>query len=170
MDKTTVLVINGPNLNMLGTREPDQYQDMGFDEICRKIKSPAEGKNILVEFFHSDMEGELINRIREAPGRLSGIIINAGAYSHTSIAIRDAISSVSVPVVEVHISSVYNREGFRHHSYLAPVCAGSIVGFGYLSYSFSEIKFHKFPCEVASVGWVEHSETQRSGGGSAPAP
>jgi len=134
MDNISILVINGPNLNMLGRREPDQYGDMGLDEICRKIKSHAEKRNIRVEFFQSNMEGELINRIQEAPTRFSGIIINAGAYSHTSIAIRDAVSSISVPVVEVHISNIYNREGFRHHSYLAPVCAGSIVGFGYLSY------------------------------------
>ncbi len=134
MDKASVLVINGPNLNMLGAREPDQYGDMTLDEICRKIKAHAEQKGILVEFFQSNMEGELINRIQEAPARFSGIIINAGAYSHTSIAIRDAILSIPVPVIEVHISNIYNREGFRHHSYLAPVCAGSIVGFGYLSY------------------------------------
>jgi 3-dehydroquinate dehydratase-2 len=134
MDKTSVLVINGPNLNMLGTREPDQYGDMTLDEICRNITAHAEKRDILVEFFQSNMEGELINRIQEAPARFSGIILNAGAYSHTSIAIRDAVSSISVPVVEVHISNVYNREGFRHHSYLAPACAGSIVGFGYLSY------------------------------------
>lgn len=134
MDKTSVLVINGPSLNMLGTREPDQYGDMTLDDICRKIKAHAEQRDIRVEFFQSNMEGELINRIQEAPARFSGIIMNAGAYSHTSIAIRDAVSSIPIPVVEVHISNVYNREGFRHHSYLAPVCAGSIVGFGYLSY------------------------------------
>jgi len=134
MDKASVLVINGPNLNMLGTREPDRYGDMTLDDICRKIKVHAEQNEIRVEFFQSNMEGELINRIQEAPARFSGIIMNAGAYSHTSIAMRDAVSGIPIPVVEVHISNVYNREGFRHHSYLAPVCAGSIVGFGYLSY------------------------------------
>jgi len=134
MDKASVLVINGPNLNMLGTREPDRYGDMTLDDICRKIKVHAEQNEIRVEFFQSNMEGELINRVQEAPARFSGIIMNAGAYSHTSIAMRDAVSGIPIPVVEVHISNVYNREGFRHHSYLAPVCAGSIVGFGYLSY------------------------------------
>jgi 3-dehydroquinate dehydratase-2 len=134
MDKISILVINGPNLNMLGTREPDQYGAMALDEICGKITDHAEKRNILVEFFQSNMEGELINRIQKAVGYFSGIIINAGAYSHTSVAIRDAISSIPVPVVEVHISNIYNRERFRHHSYLAPVCAGSIVGFGYLGY------------------------------------
>ncbi len=119
---------------MLGTREPDQYGAMTLDEICRKITDHAEKRNILVEFFQSNMEGELINRIQEAAGYFSGIVINAGAYSHTSVAIRDAISSIPVPVVEVHISNIFKREGFRHHSYLAPVCAGSIVGFGYLGY------------------------------------
>jgi len=134
MVKTSILVINGPNLNMLGTREPDQYGHMTLDEICRKITEHAEKSNISVEFFQSNMEGDLINRIQEAPARFSGIILNAGGYSHTSIAIRDAISTSSVPVIEVHISNVYNREGFRHRSYLAPVCTGSIVGFGYLGY------------------------------------
>lgn len=134
MDKTSILVINGPNLNLLGSREPDQYGDMTLDEICRKIADHGERTNIRVEFFQSNMEGELINRIQEAPARFAGIILNAGAYSHTSIAIRDAVSSIPIPVVEVHISNVYNREGFRHHSYLSPVCAGSIVGFGYLGY------------------------------------
>lgn len=134
MDKKSVLVINGPNLNMLGAREPDQYGDMTLDDICQQIKIHAERNDIQVDFFQSNMEGELINCIQEAPSRFSGIILNAGAYSHTSIALRDAISSIPVPVVEIHISNVYHREGFRHHSYLAPVCAGSIVGFGWLSY------------------------------------
>ena len=109
MDKTSILVINGPNLNMLGTREPDQYGAMTLDEICRKITDHAEKRNILVEFFQSNMEGELINRIQEAAGYFSGIVINAGAYSHTSVAIRDAISSIPVPVVEVHISNIFKR-------------------------------------------------------------
>ena len=134
MDKRSVLVINCPNLNILGAREPDQYGDMTLDDICLKIKSYAVQKDIRVEFFQSNMEGELIGRIQEAPASFAGIILNAGAYSHTSIALRDAVSSIPIPVVEVHISNVYKREGFRHHSYLAPVCAGSIVGFGYVSY------------------------------------
>ena len=134
MDNTSILVINGPNLNMVGTREPDQYGTMALDEICRKIMDYAEKRNMLVEFFQSNIEGELINRIQEATGYFSGIILNAGAYSHTSVAIRDAISGIQIPAVEVHISNIFKREGFRHHSYLAPVCAGSIVGLGYLSY------------------------------------
>ena len=134
MNKVSILVINGPNLNMLGSREPGHYGDMTLEQICRKIKAHADEKGIEVEFFQSNIEGELINRIQEAQGRFSGIILNAGAYSHTSIAIRDAISSIPVPVVEVHISNIYRRETFRRHSYLAPVCAGSIIGFGYLSY------------------------------------
>lgn len=134
MDKRSILVINGPNLNMLGAREADQYGAMTLDEICRKIMAHSEKRNIPVEFFQSNMEGELINRIQEAMGHFSGIIMNAGGYSHTSIALRDAISSTPVPVVEVHISNIFGREGFRHHSYLAPVCVGSIVGFGYLGY------------------------------------
>ncbi|MCF8145583.1 MAG: type II 3-dehydroquinate dehydratase [Deltaproteobacteria bacterium] len=146
MDKTSVLVINGPNLNMLGQREPDQYGKMTLEDICRKIKAHGEQKHIPVDFFQSNSEGELVNRIQDAPGRFSGIILNAGAYSHTSIAIRDAVSTISVPVIEVHISNVYNREGFRHHSYLAPVCAGSIVGFGYLSYILA-LEYFALSCQ-----------------------
>lgn len=134
MDKTSILVINGPNLNMLGTREPDLYGTMTLDKICERMKDHADKKNMEVEFFQSNIEGELINQIQSSPGRFDGIIINAGAYSHTSVAIRDAISSINIPVLEVHISNVFGREDFRHRSYLAPVCAGSIVGLGYLSY------------------------------------
>lgn len=134
MDKPSVLVINGPNLNMLGKREPDQYGHMTLDDICQHITDHAHRNHVQVAFFQSNMEGELIDCIQQAPGQFSGIILNAGGYSHTSIALRDAVSSIPIPVVEVHISNIYRREGFRHHSYLTPVCAGSIVGFGYLSY------------------------------------
>jgi len=137
MDKLSILIINGPNLNMLGKREPHLYGDMTLDEINRKILDYAQKKNIEVEFFHSNIEGEIINKIHQSVGFFNGIIINAGAYSHTSIAIRDAIASINIPVVEVHISNIFKREHFRHHSYLAPVCVGSTVGFGYLSYILS---------------------------------
>jgi 3-dehydroquinate dehydratase II len=134
MDKASILVINGPNLNMLGAREPDQYGHMTLDDICRQIKAHAGRHNIRVDFFQSNIEGELITTIQEAPAHFSGIILNAGAYAHTSIALRDTVSSIAIPVIEVHISNIYRREAFRHHSYLAPVCAGSVVGFGHLSY------------------------------------
>jgi len=137
MDKLSILIINGPNLNMLGKREPHLYGDMTLDEINRKILDYAQKKNIEVEFFHSNIEGEIINKIHQSVGFFNGIIINAGAYSHTSIAIRDAIASINIPVVEVHISNIFKREDFRHHSYIAPVCAGSVLGFGYLGYVLS---------------------------------
>ncbi len=107
---------------------------MTLDDIFHRIRSHAQQKHIEVAFLQSNVEGELITFIQEAPAHFRGVILNAGAYSHTSIALRDAVSSISIPVVEVHISNVYRRETFRHHSYLASVCAGSIVGFGYLGY------------------------------------
>ena len=134
MDRRTILVINGPNLNMLGRREPNLYGNMTLDEINKKIMDYAQKRNVELEFFHSNIEGELIDQIQNSVGHFDGIIINAGAYSHTSIAIRDAVAGINIPVAEVHISNIFKREGFRHHSYLTPVCVGSVVGFGYLSY------------------------------------
>jgi len=134
MGNLSILVMNGPNLNMLGKREPDRYGNLSLEEINNKILDFAKNKNIELSFFQSNIEGELINQIQTSIGHYHGIIINAGAYSHTSIAIRDAIASVPIPVIEVHISNVFNRESFRHHSCLAPVCVGSMIGFGYLSY------------------------------------
>lgn len=134
MDKKRILIINGPNLNKLGYRVQDIYGDMPLDEVNQRIVNYAQKKDIEVTFFQSNTEGEIINRIQSAVDLFHGVIINAGAYSHTSIAIRDAISDITIPVVEVHISNVFNREPFRNHSYLSAVCAGSIIGFGYLSY------------------------------------
>lgn len=119
---------------MLGKREPNWYGHLSLEEINNKILDFARNKNIELGFFQSNIEGEMINQIQKSIEHYNGIIINAGAYSHTSIAIRDAISSIHIPVIEVHISNIFNRESFRHHSSLAPVCVGSIVGFGYLSY------------------------------------
>lgn len=134
MGSLSILIINGPNLNMLGKREPNWYGHLSLEEINNKILDFARNKNIELGFFQSNIEGEIINQIQKSIEHYNGIIINAGAYSHTSIAIRDAISSIHIPVIEVHISNIFNRESFRHHSSLAPVCVGSIVGFGYLSY------------------------------------
>ncbi len=134
MGSLSILIINGPNLNMLGKREPNWYGHLLLEEINNKILDFAQNKNIELGFFQSNIEGEIINQIQESIEHYNGIIINAGAYSHTSIAIRDAISSIHIPVIEVHISNIFNRESFRHHSSLAPVCVGSIVGFGYLSF------------------------------------
>jgi len=134
MDKISISVINGPNLNMLGSREPNFYGNMTLDEINKKIMDYAQKRNVVVEFFQSNIEGEIIDQIQKSVEFFNGIIINAGAYSHTSIAIRDAIAGINIPVVEVHISNIFKREDFRHQSFLTPVCVGSIVGFGYLSY------------------------------------
>ena len=129
-----ILIINGPNLNMLGKREPEVYGTLTLDEINTRIASEAEVMRIEVEFFQSNVEGKIIDAIHLAEGTANGIIINAGAYTHYSFAIRDAIASVSVPCVEVHLSNVYARDEFRHKSVIAPVCVGQISGFGIMSY------------------------------------
>ncbi|MDK2791253.1 MAG: 3-dehydroquinate dehydratase [Deferribacteres bacterium] len=128
-----LLVVNGPNLNMLGVREPSVYGNMSYNEIENAIREYCIKKSIQVEIFQSNNEGELIDKIHNA-GSFDGIIINAGAYTHTSIAIRDALASIKLPFIEVHISNVYKRESFRHKSYLADLAIGVIAGFGLKSY------------------------------------
>lgn len=123
-----ILVVNGPNLNLLGTREPDVYGTLTLKQIEEKVLNSALEKNIDVEFFQSNIEGEIINKIQQSG--FDGLIINPAGYSHTSVAIRDAISAVKIPAVEVHISNIYSREEFRHTSLIAPVCIGQISGFG----------------------------------------
>jgi len=127
-----ILILNGPNLNLLGVREPDTYGDQSFDDYLDKLKAWFPSLNI--DYFQSNVEGELINKIHEYGFSEYGIILNAGGYTHTSVALADAISAIESPVVEVHISNVFNRESFRHHSYLSPVCDGIISGFGLDSY------------------------------------
>ncbi len=129
-----LLVINGPNLNMLGLREPGVYGNDTMESINKEILSKAKEKGIEVNFFQSNIEGEIINKIHSAMGVYDGIIINPGAYTHYSIAIRDAIASVNVPAVEVHLSNIHKREQFRHTSVTAPVCTGQITGFGKKGY------------------------------------
>ena len=130
-----ISVVNGPNLNMLGTREPKYYGGDTLDTIYREIKTKAESLGIEVDFFQSNIEGEIINFIQKAHNTdCSGIILNAGAFTHYSYAIHDAITSVDVPVVEVHLSNIHKREDFRHKSVLADACAGQIAGFGKYSY------------------------------------
>lgn len=127
-----LMIINGPNLNLLGKREKSIYGDSSFDsyfqEIVRKYSQ------VKLHYFQSNVEGELINKIHEVGFNFDGIIMNAGAYTHTSVAIRDAIAAVSAPVIEVHISNILTREQFRHESIIGPVCKGSIMGFGLNSY------------------------------------
>ena len=127
-----IQIINGPNLNLLGKREPSVYGNQTFDSFLVTLKEQY--SEVKLSNFQSNNEGELIDKIQEVGFSFEGIILNAGAYTHTSVAIADAIRSITTPVVEVHISNVFKRETFRHHSFLSEVCKGCIVGFGMDSY------------------------------------
>lgn len=130
----SVLVLNGPNLNMLGKREPEIYGRETLSEIEAAIFKRAAELGMNVECFQSNHEGELVDRIQRAKGVRRAIILNAGGYTHSSVALRDAISAAGVPSIEVHLSNIYKREPFRHHSIIAPVCVGQICGFGSTGY------------------------------------
>lgn len=127
-----IQILNGPNLNLLGTREKDIYGDLNFEKYLDKLNQSF--KDIEIDYYQSNVEGEIINKLHEVGFSYDGILLNAGGYTHTSVAIRDAIKAVSSPVVEVHISNVFAREEFRHTSLIAPNCIGSISGFGLDSY------------------------------------
>lgn len=127
-----IQIINGPNLNLLGIREPEIYGKKGFEEYLHVLRNTF--PNIRIDYFQSNVEGELINKIHEVGFDLDGIVLNAGAYTHYSLALMDAIKSVNIPVVEVHISNVHQREEFRRHSVISPACKGVICGFGLDSY------------------------------------
>ncbi|MHB1102922.1 MAG: type II 3-dehydroquinate dehydratase [Devosia sp.] len=129
-----VLVLNGPNLNMLGTREPATYGSQTLADIESLCKAEAGKLTLTVEFKQSNHEGELVTWIQQALGAFEAIVINPGAYSHTSIAIHDALRAVALPVIEVHLSNIYTRESFRHHSYVSPVATGVICGLGAAGY------------------------------------
>ena len=130
-----IQIINGPNLNLLGTREKDIYGDQKFTDYLKKLK--IKFSEISIEYFQSNIEGELIDKIHEVGFEYDGIIINAAAYTHTSVGIGDAIKSIEKPVVEVHISNTYSREEFRHRSFLSPNVRGIIQGFGLKSYELA---------------------------------
>lgn len=130
----SVLVLNGPNLNMLGQREPGIYGSDSLDAINLSLKEHAANLGADLSFLQSNHEGVLVDAIQGCLGQHHGLLINAGAYTHTSVAIRDAIAAVAVPTVEVHLSNIYRREEFRHHSYIAPLAIGQISGFGADSY------------------------------------
>ncbi len=132
-----ILIINGPNLNMLGTRQPEIYGDETLADVEERLEALAESVGLDVEFFQSNHEGEIVTRIQQARTGYEGIIINAGGYTHTSVAIHDAIKMVGVPVVEVHISNIYAREEFRHHSLISPVAGGIIAGLGTRGYELA---------------------------------
>ena len=127
-----ILIVNGPNLNLLGTREPQIYGNVSFENYFAELKSKFDCE---LEYFQSNVEGEIINKLQQSYA--DGIILNGGGYSHSSVAIRDCISSILIPVVEVHISNIAGRESFRHDSLLSPVCAGCIVGFGLKGYELA---------------------------------
>lgn len=134
-----IIIINGPNLNLLGKREPEVYGNQTFESYLRdlKLKYPS----VTIDYFQSNIEGELIDKIQEIGFNYDGIILNAAAYTHTSIGIGDAIKAITTPVIEVHISNTFSRETFRHQSYVSPNAKGIIIGFGLKSY---ELALHSF--------------------------
>ena len=130
-----IQIINGPNLNLLGKREPTVYGNASFEDYLSELR--ARFPQCEISYYQSNVEGEIINKIHEVGFEYDGIVLNAGAYTHTSIALHDAIKAVTTPVVEVHISNVHAREAFRHHSYLSPVASGIVVGFGIQGYALA---------------------------------
>ena len=129
-----ILIVNGPNLNLLGTREPDVYGTLTLEKINEELVLYAQNLGVEIEFFQSNIEGEIVDKIQQSRNDCQGIVINPAAYTHTSVAIRDAIAAVNLPSVEVHISNIHKREEFRKHSFIAPICIGQIAGFGLDSY------------------------------------
>lgn len=136
-----ILILNGPNLNLLGKREPETYGNLSFEDFLNTLR--ARFSQIEFEYYQSNVEGELINKLHEVGFTYEGIILNAGAYTHTSIAIHDAIAAIKTPVVEVHISNIYAREEFRHKSLITSKCAGLITGFGMEGYALAVQYFLK---------------------------
>ena len=146
-----IAVIQGPNLNMLGIREQHIYGPMSLDQIHEQLKGAASQNGVEVEFFQSNFEGEIVDRIQECLGTVDGIMINPAAYSHTSIAIKDALSAVAMPVVEVHISNIYKREEFRQKSITAGASTGVISGFGPFGYHMGLIALMQIVSEIKAV-------------------
>ena len=132
-----LLLINGPNLNLVGKREPSIYGSQTLEEIQEELLGAARGLDAKLEFFQSNSEGEMIDCIQKSVGSIDGILINAGAYTHTSIALRDALLGVAIPYVEVHLSNIYSREEFRHKSFLSDKALGLVCGFGPISYQLA---------------------------------
>ena len=150
-----IAVIQGPNLNMLGIREQHIYGSMSLEQIHDQLKSAAAQNGIELEFFQSNLEGEIVDRIQECLGTVDGIMINPAAYSHTSIAIKDALSAVSMPVVEVHISNIYKREEFRQKSITAGASTGVISGFGPFGYHMGLIALMQIISEVKAISQAQ---------------
>ena len=154
-----IAVIQGPNLNMLGIREQHIYGPMSLDQIHEQLKNAAEQNGIEVEFFQSNLEGEIVDRIQECLGTVDGIMINPAAYSHTSIAIRDAIAAVNMPVVEVHISNIYRREEFRQKSVTAGASTGVITGFGGFGYHMGLIALMQMIGELRALNEARNAQS-----------
>ncbi|WP_341664727.1 type II 3-dehydroquinate dehydratase [Blattabacterium cuenoti] len=136
-----ITIINGPNLNLLGTREPELYGNENFLDYLKKLRKKLFSKNIEIIYYQNNSEGKIIDILHSVGFKSDGIVLNAGAYTHTSIGIADAIKSISSPVIEVHISNIYSRESFRKKSFLSPVCNGTIFGFGLKSYELGIMSF-----------------------------
>ncbi|MBK6967024.1 MAG: type II 3-dehydroquinate dehydratase [Bacteroidales bacterium] len=134
-----ICIINGPNLNLTGKREPETYGQVGFDTFIPELQK--EFTHVEIEYYQSNVEGELINKIQEAGFTYDGIILNAGAYTHTSVAIGDAVAAIKAPVIEVHMSNIYAREEFRHKSYISGAARGVVAGFGLGSYRLALLSF-----------------------------
>ena len=134
-----VIIINGPNLNLLGKREPEVYGNQSFETYFKSLQ--AEFPTVDFSYFQSNIEGEIIDKLHEVGFDFDGIILNAGGYTHTSVAIADAVKSIKTPVVEVHISNTFSRESFRHQSYLSPNAKGVVIGFGLKSYKLALLSF-----------------------------
>ncbi len=152
-----IAVIQGPNLNMLGIREQHIYGAMSLEQIHEQLKNAAAQNGVEVEFFQSNLEGEIVDRIQECLGTVDGIMINPAAYSHTSIAIKDALSAVAMPVVEVHISNIYKREEFRQKSITAGASTGVISGFGPFGYHMGLIALMQIISEIKAVSQAQQS-------------
>lgn len=136
-----ILIINGANLNLLGRRQPEIYGRESFEDFLEALRARYSGETI--DYFQSNIEGELVDRLQQADGAYDGVILNAGGYTHTSVVLRDAVAAITVPVVEVHISSILAREEFRHVSMISPVACGTIMGFGMESYRIAMDYFVK---------------------------
>jgi 3-dehydroquinate dehydratase-2 len=155
-----IVVIQGPNLNMLGVREQQIYGPMKLEQIHAQMKDVATQNNVEIEFFQSNLEGEIVDKIQECYGEAHGIIINPAAYTHTSIAIRDAIAAVNIPTIEVHISNIYRREEFRQKSMIAPVCASTLVGFGPFGYHLAMVGMLQILSEIKAMQEAQQQQQQ----------
>ena len=157
-----IVVIQGPNLNMLGIREQNIYGQMKLEDIHSQMKSFADQNKLEIEFFQSNLEGEIVDRIQECIGEANGIIINPAAYTHTSIAIRDAIAAVQLPTLEVHLSNIHQREEFRHKSLIAPVCAGQIIGMGPFGYHSAMVGMTQILSEVSAMKQAQQAQQAKA--------